>query len=119
MSRVVEAPPDRIWSVLTHTRYWPEWGPSVSAVDPPDAEIRAGTTGRVRTPVGVAVEFEVTECAPYRWTWTVAGVPATGHRIDPQPDGTSRVVFELPAVAFPYVPVCELALRRIERLVTE
>jgi hypothetical protein len=45
-------------------------------------------------------------------------LPATGHRVDPGPAGGNgcRVVFELPAAAAPYVPVCRRALARVERL---
>ncbi|MFC7045917.1 SRPBCC family protein [Halobacteriaceae archaeon GCM10025711] len=118
VSRVVDASADHAWDVLTDTTRWPEWGPSVSAVECEDRYIEAGTTGRVRTLVGVRVPFEVTRCAPYYWTWRVARVPATGHRVEPLADGTCRVTLEVPVPAAPYVPVCLLALRRIARLVS-
>jgi hypothetical protein len=50
-----------------------------------------------------------------RWSWRVAGVPATGHRVEPTSDGC-RIVFEVPIVAAPYAAVCRVALRRLARL---
>ena len=45
------------------------------------------------------------------------GIPATGHRVIPQ-DGGCLVTFTVPWWAPAYLPVCALALRRIERLAT-
>lgn len=118
-SRASAAPRDRVWDVLTDTSRWPEWGPSVRSVDCPTRYVRAGTTGTLRTSLGPRVGFEVTSCADYRWTWRVAGVPATGHRADPAGDGSergSRIVFELPPLAAAYAPVCLRACRRIDRI---
>ena len=44
-----------------------------------------------------------------------AGIPATGHRVDPV-DGGARVAMDVPVWAAPYLTVCALALRRIEKL---
>ncbi|MFB6218951.1 MAG: SRPBCC family protein [Halobacteriaceae archaeon] len=114
VSRAVGGDREAAWELLTDTRRWPEWGPSVRAVECDRRYIESGTEGRVRTPVG-GVGFRVTECADYRWTWRVAGVPATGHRADAGP----RAVFEVPLAAAAYAPVCALALRRIDRLLSD
>lgn len=114
VSRAVAAPPDAAWGLLTDTARWPAWGPSVSAVACTDRQIRPGATGRVRV-AGLWLPFEVTACEPYRWTWTVAGIPATGHRVDPADEGC-RVAFEIPPLAAAYVPVCRRALGRIAAL---
>ncbi len=111
IGREVDAPVGVAWDVLRDTETWPEWGPSVRAVDSAERYVREGTTGRVRTPLGW-LGFEVTTCRDRRWTWRVAGVPATGHRAEPAGDG-SRVVFEVPPVAAAYAPVCRRACRRI------
>jgi uncharacterized protein YndB with AHSA1/START domain len=116
VARRITASPAAAWRVLTEPACWPRWGPSVRAVDAADERLRPGSTGRVQTPVGVWVPFRVTHLDPgHRWAWRVAGVAATGHRVEPDPDGC-RVVFEVPTWGFGYVPVCELALRRIEQL---
>lgn len=122
--RVVDASASRVWDLLTDTTRWRDWGPSVAAVDCPSRYIEAGTTGRIRVAgVGVWVPFEVDSYVDgdeKRWTWTVASVPATGHRVTPVGvDGQSRVAFEVPLFAAGYVPVCRRALDRIARLVEE
>jgi hypothetical protein len=135
-SRRVEAPRERAWDLLCDTRRWPEWGPSVRAVDCPPEElddgryVRAGTRGRVRLPGGAWVPFRVDVCADYRWTWRVGrpawratraamggvSVPATGHRVETA-DEACRVVFEIPPLAVGYVLVCRRALERIAHIV--
>ena len=115
VGRRVDAPRETVWGVFRDTEAWPEWGPSVREVDCPVRYVERGTTGRVRTPLGW-VPFEVTACVGYRWTWSVAGVPATGHRVDDAGDGACRAVFEVPALAAGYLLVCRRALRRIELL---
>jgi len=121
VSRDVRADRDAAWALLTDTRRWPEWGPTVGAVETDEPRIRAGSTGRVRV-AGLWLPFEVTFCEGYRWTWDVARLPATGHRVDaPAGDGTSRcrVVFEVPVLAAGYAPVCDRALDRIADLLGE
>ena len=118
VTRTIEAAPAAAWRLLTEPSQWPSWGPSVRAVACDDERLRTGTSGRVQTPLGVWVPFEVTEVDPgHRWTWRVARIPATGHRVEPGARGC-RVVFEVPTWGLGYVPVCELALRRIERRLT-
>jgi uncharacterized protein YndB with AHSA1/START domain len=115
-TRRMDASPATAWRALSEPALWPSWGPAVTDVECEDQQLRTGTTGRVRTPVGAWVPFTVTHVDPgHRWTWRVAGVPATGHRVEPGPDGC-LIVFELPTWAFGYLPVCELALRRLERM---
>lgn len=122
VAREVSASQERGWELLTDTERWPEWGPSVRAVDCDDQFIEPDSTGRVRVPGGLWVPFRITGCEPYRWTWRVAGIPATGHRVDPPAEGVPeercRVVFELPVLAVGYVPVCIRALDRIESILS-
>ena len=108
---------------------WPVWGPSITGVEPaaarpgPAAGPGSGglafcSRGKVRTVLGAALPYTVTafEAGRY-WSWSVAGIPATGHRVIPQ-DGGCLVTFTVPWWAPAYLPVCALALRRIERLAT-
>ncbi|PSQ32432.1 polyketide cyclase [Halobacteriales archaeon QS_9_70_65] len=114
----VDAPAGRVWDLLVDTERWPEWGPSVAAVDAPTRRIEAGTTGRVRVGgLGIRLPFEVEtfDAGAMRWRWRVAGRSATGHGVDPRADGC-RVFFEVPPVAAGYAPVCRLACRRLRRL---
>ena len=121
VSRVVDAPADAVWRLLVDTTRWPEWGPTVAAVDSPTRFVADGTRGRLQVAgVGVWVPFTVDAVeeseGTRRWTWTVARLPATGHRVDAL-DGRCRVTFEVPVLAAGYVPVCRRALDRIARLV--
>jgi hypothetical protein len=104
------------WRLLSDTRRWTSWGPTISEVDLDPPVITEGARGRVRTTVGVWLPFEITELVPgTRWSWRVLGIPATGHRVEVTPTGC-RVVFEVPIVIAPYAAVCRIALRRMERL---
>lgn len=116
VSRRVEVPAARAWDLLVETERWPEWGPSVLAVDAPP-RVGPGTRGRVRTPLGW-LRFEVTGYEEGRaWRWRVAGMPATGHRVEPLGAQACRITFEVPLWATPYALVCRVALGRIARLV--
>ncbi len=114
----IDAPAEVVWNLLVDTERWPEWGPSVLAVDCSERLIKAGTVGRLRTPLGIWVPFVITDFdPPHQWHWRVAGVPATGHRIESLDTERTRLVFELSAFAFPYATVCRLAGRRIAHLI--
>jgi hypothetical protein len=121
----VDASVDAVWDVLTDTQRWPDWGPSITAVEltdrrgsshsvrrtaveSPDRYVSAGSRGRVRVLGAVWLLFEILSCENYRWTWRVARVPATGHFVETHPAG-SVVGFELPLAAVGYVPVCRRA----------
>ena len=117
VSRVLPVAADVAWQFLTDTRAWPEWGPSVRAVDCPTRHIGPGVRGRVRTPGGVWIRFVITEWEEGRsWAWRVAGVPATGHLVEPVDDASCRVSFLIPRWAPFYAVVCDVALDRLEAL---
>lgn len=81
-------------------------------------ELSAGALGTVWPAIGVPMSFAVNDFQPgRRWSWTVAGVPATGHEVIPA-EGGCRVRFEVPWWAVAYLPVCAVALARIEEMVT-
>jgi hypothetical protein len=114
VSRHVDATREKAWELLTDTERWPAWGPTVADVECDSRFVRSGTRGRVKLPIGVWVPFEVTTCADFRWTWKVARIPATGHRVEETPGGC-RVCFEIPLVAAGYAPVCGRALGNIAK----
>ncbi|MGP4031903.1 SRPBCC family protein [Pseudarthrobacter sp. 1C304] len=132
VSRRVPAAPDDVWALLTDPAKWPAWGPSITGVEPAEdgaaggpggqgSECRRlgpGSHGKVRTVLGAVLPYTVTAFEPGRfWSWSVAGIPATGHKVVPL-DGGCLVTFTVPWWAPAYLPVCALALRRIERLTT-
>lgn len=112
--RNVEATPEFVWELLTDTLRWPEWGPSVTAVQCGTRYIAGGSRGRVKTALGLWLPFTVTEFIQrHFWAWRVAGIPATGHRVEALGDSRTLVTFEVPAPAAPYLIVCRAALKRI------
>lgn len=117
VSETVPGPCDRVWDLLVDTTRWAQWGPSVSAVSCSDRRIRRGSTGWVETPLGLRVPFRITDLEAGRfWMWSVCGIPATGHRVEPLDGRRCRLTFTLPALAAPYAIVCRLAMRRIAAL---
>ncbi len=120
VDRVVAAPPAAVWGVLVDLDAWPKWGPTIrgARLDEPHTELALGVTGTVETSLLVPVPFVVTDFEPGRhWAWTVAGVPATHHWVDPMDHG-ARVGMAVPWWAAPYVTVCAIALRRIDAMLT-
>ncbi len=118
-SRFVHVPPEQAWALLSDAGTWSTWGPTVSAAEPVGEQLRLGLRGRVRTPVGLWLPFQITAFDPPRsWAWSVLSIPATNHVIAPAPGGC-RVSFAVPTPAFAYLAVCRLALERIVTLLEE
>ncbi|MBR9986713.1 MAG: SRPBCC family protein [Desulfosarcina sp.] len=119
-SKLLDVPSASVWRLVTDTRTWHRWGPSVRAVVCTERFIRAGSSGRIRTPVGIWVPF-VVQCfeSESYWDWRVAGVPATGHRVESVGPDRCRLTFTVPVWALGYGLVCRLALMRIDRLVMQ
>ncbi len=115
LSRDVAAHPDRVWQLLTDLEAWPRWGPTVRRAEI-DGEFVTGATGRVWPMVGPPLPFELTTVVPgRRWSWKVAGVPATTHAVEASGAG-ARLSMGIPVWAPAYAPVVAIALRRIDRL---
>ena len=113
----INAPLERVWEILTDTRQWSTWGPSVCQVDSPQRFICSGLQGRLKTAVGIWVTFEISYFeAPISWGWKVAGFTATGHRLKKLDENSCELIFELPFTAFPYALICRQAANRIARL---
>ncbi|MBK1645171.1 hypothetical protein CKO25_11035 [Thiocapsa imhoffii] len=115
VNRIIDAPAAAVWRVLIDTREWPLWGPSVRAVESPSPLIGPGLRGRIQTPVGLWLPFEITRWEPeHAWAWRIAGLDATGHRVAALDPGRCCVTFDIPRWAPFYRLVCDVALRRIE-----
>jgi uncharacterized protein YndB with AHSA1/START domain len=116
VSRRIDAPTEVVWRLLTDLDAWPRWGLTVAGAQLDGGELGAGSTGKVWTPVGVPLPFTISEFDPGRsWGWRVAGVPATRHGVDPDGDG-SRLWMSAPLWAPAYLPVLQVALRRIDEM---
>lgn len=119
--RMIQAPASAVWDVLVDVDTWPLWGPSLTGarLDAREEGLRLGSTGHVQTLLGVSLPFVITEFDPGRyWAWSVAGIPATKHRVS-RVDDRTRVSILVPWWAAPYSGICVIAMRRIERLVVE
>ncbi|BBZ63270.1 hypothetical protein MMON_45710 [Mycolicibacterium monacense] len=119
VDRVVNASPAEVWSVLIDLDAWPKWGPTVAGAELLDGtELGLGERGKVYTPVGIPLPFTITEFEPgRRWSWQVAGIPATAHGVEPTEAGT-RLYMGAPVWAGAYLPVLAVALQRIDRMVS-
>jgi hypothetical protein len=116
----INAPATAAWELLIDTRRWPEWGPSVARVDCDDRCIGMGTVGRVQTAFGLWLSFQITQFIDGQyWHWKVAGLPATGHRVESIGPSLCKVVFEVPVLAAPYLIICRLAAQRIKSILEE
>ena len=114
ISRVVNASSQEAWDLLTDTRKWRQWGPTVIAADCADRYIRKGALGRVQILSGQWLQFVITEYEHHHyWHWKVASISATGHRVDDLDTCKCRIAFELPILWAPYIIVCWVALKRI------
>lgn len=106
-----------VWDLITDTARWPEWGPSVIAVDCVDGHIRKGSQGRVRVPPGIWLPFVISDFDDKRyWSWDIWGIHATGHRVEPLDEGRCNIFFTVPTLAVPYLFICWIAIRRIEAI---
>ena len=129
VSRRIAASTEDVWALLTDTSRWPDWGPSITGVEPAAARpgpapgphpegLRPAAAARSAPSWARRCQYTVTAFEPGRyWSWSVAGIPATGHRVIPH-GGGCLVTFTVPWWAPAYLPVCTLALHRIERLAT-
>jgi len=112
----IATPPDVAWDLISRFEHWLSWGVTITAVDPSSGRVRTGLTGRVKTIAGPWLPFEITEVVEREsWTWAVAGVRATGHRVERTEEGC-RVTFTAPVWAPFYLPVLARSLRRLEAL---
>lgn len=113
----ITAPPDRIWPYLAEFAWWPQWGMSINAVDSDADRIAPGVTGRVRTRLGFWLPFTIDDVVTeVCWTWSVAGLRATDHHLDPAADST-RVRFTAPWIVAPYAVLMGMSLRKLKSLV--
>ncbi|MGD8991471.1 MAG: hypothetical protein PVI00_08460 [Desulfobacterales bacterium] len=116
ISRIIKTTPAALWDMLTDTMSWPQWGPTVRAVQSKTRYIRAGSTGQVKTVFGFWAPFVITEWTEGQyWSWRVFNIRATGHRIEIIDDRCCRLIFEVPLWAGPYALICRIAAGRIAR----
>ncbi len=110
--------PSFLWDVISDTRQWPKWGPTVKNVQSTDRFIKMGSEGKVQTVLGIWLPFVVTDYNEERnWNWRVGSIQATGHRLETDLDGRCALWFDVPFWATPYLIACQMALVRIHSLI--
>ncbi len=120
VSVVIDAPAERVWTLLAEFARWPQWGPSIRAVETATERVAPGAVGRVKTAAGFWLPFEITAVEPGRaWDWKVAKIPATGHAVIPLGPTRSRATFSAPWLVAPYMLVLRVGLGRVRRLAEE
>lgn len=118
---MVSAPAADAWELLCDTHRWDEWSPTVTGVDATGRRLDETTAGALTTVGGLRIPFRIAEYDPerMRWTWRVARIPASGHRVDDLGAGRSRIAFELPPTAAGYAPICLRGLEALERILED
>lgn len=95
--RESHAPADRLWAVMSDVRRWPEWLPTVDAVEAldPDRIDEVGAEYRVaqpKLPPAVWRITEVVEGRSFTWESTAPGMRSVGtHVLTPGADGTTTI----------------------------
>ncbi len=119
VDREIAVPAEAAWELLVDVERWHEWGPSVRAAGLDGDRFETGATGWVETPLGLRVPFEITSVDEgRRWSWRVARIPATDHRVRPLGPAMCSVGFGVPTIAAPYAVVCRRALVTIDEILT-
>lgn len=115
-SRHIDAAPQPVWEVIADVVRWPEWTPTVDAVEQLDSgPLRVGFRAKVRQPKLPQAVWQVTEVAAGRsFTWESRGPgirTIAGHQV--VPDGTGcRVTLSIEQ-AGPLGAVAALLWRRL------
>jgi uncharacterized protein YndB with AHSA1/START domain len=105
----IEAPPEKVWTVMSDVERWHEWTASIRSVTRLGAgPLVVGARARVRQPKLLPADFVVTELDErkgFTWVTSSPGVTATArHLIEPTPRGTPATLsVEFEGIAAPIV----------------
>lgn len=95
-SVVIDAPPARVWAVMTDIERWPEWTASVTKVERFDAlPLAVGSRAKLKQPRFPAMEWRVTaleDGKSFEWEARTPGSHSVAsHVVVDDGDGRSRV----------------------------
>lgn len=95
----VDAPPSRVWSVISDAERWPEWTPTVTRVERVHGDgLALGNKVRIEQPKLPAAVYTITALEPGKsFTWTTGSWFARGvanHVVEPRGSG-SRVTLSV------------------------
>ncbi len=115
----VDAPPERVWALISDVRHWPDLLPTtVRSVTPVD-DARPDEPGAryvMEQPRIPRATWEILEWAPpgrFTWQSRSPGVRTTGtHIVEPAPSGGTRVSLAI-TWSGPLAPVVRLAYGRL------
>jgi hypothetical protein len=89
-----QAPPDRVWAILSDVESWHEWTASVTSIQRLDpAPLAVGSRARIVQPKLRPAVWQVTELDPaartFAWVTRAPGVQVVGwHRVEPHGAGS-------------------------------
>jgi uncharacterized membrane protein len=119
----IDAPPERVWQIMSDVERWPEWTASVERAERLDeGPLSVGSRARLKQPKFPPVVWEVTDLQPGRsfsWTAKNVGVTSVGrHEIAPRGDSGSRVALSLRQEG-PLAPLLALLTSKLTRRYVE
>jgi uncharacterized membrane protein len=84
----INAPVQRVWSVISDVEQWPDWTPSVTSVERLDSgPLRIGSCARIKQPKLMPAVWEVValeEGKSFTWVTRSPGVQVSGfHSVEP------------------------------------
>ncbi|MGE0706168.1 MAG: NnrU family protein [Vicinamibacterales bacterium] len=96
----IDAPPERVWALMADVLHWPDWLPTMTAVEPLDSPALAlGTRYRIVQPRLMPTIWTVVRLEPLRafaWESRAPGVRALAdHSLSPMPDGSTSVTLRV------------------------
>ncbi|MVU80595.1 polyketide cyclase [Nocardia sp. ET3-3] len=112
----------RTWTALTAVTDWPHWTASMTTVEPLDSgPLGPGSRVRIKQPGMPALVWTITdfrEGVEFTWAAASPGIrTVAGHRLDPTPEGGTRITLAIDQSGALAPLVRALTGRRTERYV--
>jgi uncharacterized protein YndB with AHSA1/START domain len=117
VQREIEAPPERVWEIVTDVEAWPTWTASISSIERlDDAPFGIGSRVRIRQPKLPPAIWRVTDFDPGRyfaWSTSGGGIRVIAvHRVEPAGESRTRLTLETRQSGL-LAPIYELLFRKL------